>query len=114
MKRLIDIVMDYLKMNDGLENVKFDADETKGVATIYAYKDGCKIVTTINTKITNEPLQFIENKDERKVTLDTQIQDFLIQGYTQSKIADILGVSQSYVSNVKRSLEVNNEEENQD
>lgn len=90
--RIFDVIFKYAESLE-LEDLKLEADETKGIGTIQGFKDGAKVNLTINLN----PIKI----DNTKPT-DDQIMDYLSLGYSQVKIADVLGVSQSYVSNVKR------------
>lgn len=90
--RIFDVIFKYAESLE-LEDLKLEADETKGIGTIQGFKDGAKVNLTINLN----PIKI----DNTKPT-DDQIMDYLSLGYSQVKIADVLGVSQSYVSNVKK------------
>ena len=87
--------------NMTLEELVSEADDFK------ICKNSIKVEKQINENkikidIKNYPSTNYPNTLNNNYLLDQKIADLLNQGYVQTQVADMIGVSQSYVSKIKR------------
>lgn len=88
--------------NLNLKNLKTSYDEKRGVAIVSGYNDGIQYTTTLKLENngyiqTNSKFSTDMNKEE----LILQVKSLCKQGYKQTEVATMLGISQSLVSRYK-------------
>ena len=90
----------FLSSEIGLDEVKTTFNSKTKTASIVGNKDGIQYTTTL-TEHTSRHIQTnsMFEKNLGKDGLKKQIKELYSQGYKQREIADMLGVSQSTVSN---------------
>ena len=90
----------FLASEIGLDEVKTSFNSKTKTASVVGKKDGIQYTTTL-TEHTGGRIQTnsMFEKNLGKDGLKKQINELKCQGYKQQEIADMLGVSQSTVSN---------------
>ena len=90
----------FLASEIGLDEVKTSFNSKTKTASVVGKKDGIQYTTTL-TEHTGGCIQTnsMFEKNLGKDGLKKQIKELKCQGYKQQEIADMLGVSQSTVSN---------------
>lgn len=88
----------------GLSNVKTSYDSRTGTATITGNRDGMQYTTTVqrNKYGATKTVSQYDVTVGRDAMIE-QVKQLKRQGYKQTEIADMLGISQSSVSNYLRS-----------
>lgn len=85
--------------NTGLDNVKTVFNSKTGTASITGSQGGIQYTTTLQRQqngVIETNSQFRNNLG--KEALISQVKELVAQGYKQTQIADMLGISQSLVS----------------